>query len=118
MFAHSARAMVMVAFAIVVGMGASQAYELPPGHSNIDYFYVFGTDGDPLMGAEDHVLELFIEVPAQESRPVVISVFDPDTSGKKDWRTDPILNEWNTATEFTVYGSKKLDSQNIFLNLP
>ena len=88
------------------------AYEVPSDNSRAKYFYVFGPEGDPLMGAEgEHTLELYVDVPESASDEVWINIFDPDTSGKRDWRKDPGTNEWDTETEFTVFGKDKLDSK-------
>ena len=44
--------------------GAAWAYEVPRENSNVNYFYVFGPQGDPLMGAEGDTFELYVDVPA------------------------------------------------------
>jgi large repetitive protein len=99
-------AMTMVLFVLC---GAGFADQVPYENSNVRYFYVFGSDGDPLMGAEDSKLELVIDVPVDGSDDVVIGVFDPNTGGKKDWKKP--TSEWNTTTKFSVYGAGLLDSE-------
>ncbi|MBF0253659.1 MAG: PKD domain-containing protein [Candidatus Omnitrophica bacterium] len=99
----------LVAFAAVVG--SASAYEVPRQNSQAHHLYVFGPEGDPLMGKEDSLQELFVDVPASTSHNVTLRVFDPDTSGTTDWRTDVETNPWNTTTEFTVFGKTKLDSK-------
>lgn len=96
---------------LLAGSGASWAYEVPRDNSNVNYFYVFGPQGDKFMGAEGDTFELYIDVPAASSEDLVIQVYDPDTSGKKDWRSNPSVNEWDTTTEFSVTGSSVLDSK-------
>lgn len=96
---------------LLTGSGASWAYEIPRENSNVNYFYVFGPQGDPLMGAEGDTFELYVDVPANSTEDLILQVFDPDTSGKKDWRLDPTTNQWDTTTEFSVVGSTKLDSK-------
>ncbi|MFC1570857.1 PKD domain-containing protein [Candidatus Omnitrophota bacterium] len=85
------------------------ATQVPYEDSEVRYFYVFGQDGDPLMGAEDSELEVVIDVPADCPNDVVIGVFDPNTGGTIDWKKPD--SEWNTTTEFSVYGAKMLDSE-------
>ncbi len=96
---------------LLTGSGASWAYEVPRENSNINYFYVFGPQGNPLMGAEGDTFELYVDVPASSSEDVTIQVYDPDTSGKRDWRDNPEANPWNTTTEFSVTGSTTLDTK-------
>lgn len=110
------RFLIKLALVVSVVFGAAApafAYDVPGPESGIKYFYVFGSDGDPLMGREEKdTLELYIDVPQEEGSDVVIDVYDPDTSGKRDWTKDFSTNEWNTSTEFTVYsGTTALDSQ-------
>ena len=86
------------------------ATDVPEDSASVEYFYVFGADGDPLLGAEDNELTLFIDVPDTESSDLTIDVYDPDTGSHKDFRTDS-SNEWDTVTEFSVYGSSLLDKK-------
>ncbi len=96
---------------LIMGSGASWAYEVPRENSNVNYFYVFGPQGDKFMGAEGDTFELYVDVPASSSEDLTIQVYDPDTSGKKDWRINPAVNQWDTTTEFSVTGSSVLDSK-------
>jgi large repetitive protein len=86
------------------------AEKIPENHSNVEYFYVFGPQGNPLMGADDSLLELFIDMPAGEGEPLSIEVFDPDTGGKRDW-LDPRGSKWDTKTKFSIYGQSLLDEK-------
>jgi len=95
---------------LILASGTAFARRIPEHNTNVKYFYVFGTEGDPLLGAEDHELTLFIDVPEQETRDVTIKVYDPDTGSHKDYREDP-LNSWDTVTEFSVYGNKLLTQE-------
>ena len=97
------------ALVALVACGSSFAYQVPYDNSNVKYFYVFGKDGDPLMGAEDSELELFVDVPAAEAGDVTISVWDPDVGDKIDWRKPE--NDWDTTCEFAVYGASLLDKK-------
>ncbi|MDD5504905.1 MAG: PKD domain-containing protein [Candidatus Omnitrophica bacterium] len=89
-----------------------QAYakDIPWHHSRAKYFYVFGSDGDPLLGADDHELTLYVDVPSSETSDVAIEVFDPDTGSHHDFRTDS-SNTWDTVTEFSVFGKDLLDKK-------
>lgn len=92
---------------IITRIGNAFAYEIPQDNSRVKYFYVFGPDGSPLYGAEDHELELFIDVPADDPNKVTIDIFDPNIGGARDWKTHR-ENSWDTITEFAVYGNKLL----------
>ncbi len=107
-FAFVSMALILFcSFAVV-----SFANKIPQDFSNVEYFYVFGPQGNPRMGAEDSKFELFIDVEADESEDIEISVFDPDTSGKKDWLY-PKNGEWDTLTRFSVYGARLLDEKTV-----
>ncbi|PIQ81870.1 MAG: hypothetical protein COV76_06335 [Candidatus Omnitrophica bacterium CG11_big_fil_rev_8_21_14_0_20_64_10] len=93
-----------LASAALLTMGTADAKTVPPEDTQAPYFYVFGPEGDPLLGAQDHMLELFVDVPQSESRMVRIEVYDPDTGGMRDFRTDS-ANRWNTVTAFSLYGA-------------
>lgn len=95
--------------ALLLTAARAHAYQVPFEKSKIKYFYVFGKDGDPYVGAEDNKLELFVDVPESETREVVIRVFDPDTGGRRDWKKPG--NEWNTVTEFALYGNGLLEKE-------
>lgn len=53
-------AVVLVSF---IFDGTALVYKLPHHNTNLKYFYVFGKDGDKLMGKEDSVQEIIIDVP-------------------------------------------------------
>jgi len=93
----------LIVVAIAVGVGRAFAYTIPENNSKVEYLYVTGPEGDPLRGAEDHMQELYIDVPENEQGEVKIGIFDPDTSGKIDARPSSD-NPWNTETEITVSG--------------
>ncbi|MDP8234364.1 MAG: PKD domain-containing protein [Candidatus Saelkia tenebricola] len=100
----------------VFGFKAS-AYVIPSQDTKARAFYVFGSEGNTLAGAEDNVMEIVIDVPSSELSNVIIEVYDPDTGNFFDWREPiyevnfkPSLNEWNTTCEFEFYGRELLDS--------
>jgi len=98
------------------------AYVIPYQDTRAKAFYVFGSKGNSLAGAEDNVMEIVIDVPSNELSSVIIEVYDPDTGNFFDWREPiyevnfkPTLNEWNTTCRFEFYGKDLLDS--VELNL-
>ena len=93
----------------LVVCGSSFSYEVPYDNSNVRYFYVFGKDGDQLMGAEDNEFELVVDVPADDPNDVTISVYDPDTGDTRDWRVPG--SKWNTICEYSVHGKDLLDKK-------
>jgi len=96
--------------AILVVSSTALTYEVPYNNSKVKYFYVFGPDGDPKLGAEDHKLTLFFDIPEYETNDLVVSVYDPNTMGMRDWKEHPD-NIWDTVTEFSIYGKELLDKK-------
>jgi len=93
---------ILIAFAITGSVYAANI--VPPQDSGIKYFYVFGPEGDTDLGAEsEHQLTFYIDIPQEEDKDIVVSVFDPDTGGHKDYR-GKFKDPWDTVTEFTIYG--------------
>ena len=89
---------------VLVMVGSAFAFVVPEEDSKAKYFYVFGPDGDPDLGAEGAEQSLYIAVPKDCGEEVYISVYDPDTGGRKDMRAG-FKKPWDTVTEFSVYGS-------------
>lgn len=85
-------------------------FRVPEDDSRVRYFYVFGPQGDPLMGKEDSEQVIYIDVPENEFHDLVIKVYDPEVGGTRDWRRNP-EDEWDTATEFAIYGKSLLDRE-------
>ncbi|MBL7081597.1 MAG: PKD domain-containing protein [Candidatus Omnitrophica bacterium] len=101
---------IMVILAVISAPAIAFAYNVPQDSSRVEYFYVFGPEGSQEYGAEDHELVLFVDLSEEETRNVVIAVYDPNTGGRKDWRENT-ANPWDTLTEFAVYGNKLLDKE-------
>jgi len=110
MLGRLVRGLVVVCAVVVFLAGNGFGYEVPKDDSNVDYFYVFGPDGDRYLGAEDNELILYIDVPEAEYNDILISVYDPDTGGKRDLRTSND-NPWDTVTGFAVWGEELLDKE-------
>jgi len=79
------------------------AYVVPREDSRVKFFYIFGPSGDADLGAEESRQEFFIDVPQDGSGTVNISIFDPETGGKSDLKPS-LQQDWDTVTEFAVYG--------------
>ncbi len=90
--------------------GVYAEFRVPEDDSRVRYFYVFGPQGDPLMGKEDSEQIIYIDVPENEIRNLIIKVYDPDVGGARDWRRGP-EDEWDTTTEFAIYGKNLLDRE-------
>ena len=101
----------VVVMLVAVFMSANSfGYQIPYDDSNVKYFYVFGEDGDPLMGKEDSLQEIFIDVPASTNEDLVVKVYDPDTVDNVDWQK-PDDTVWDTNCEFSFYGSSLLEKK-------
>jgi large repetitive protein len=91
-----------VLFAVCAIGSVASAYQIPYEDSRVREFYVFGPDGDPLMGTEDSTQEIIVDVPADEPGYVVIEVYDPDTANFVDWRVPG--SDWDTTCKIEVIG--------------
>jgi len=67
----------------------ARAYVIPYQDTKARAFYVFGPEGNSLVGAEDNRMEIVIDVPSNELSSLTIDVYDPDTGNFFDWR-EPI----------------------------
>lgn len=99
---------VMLAIVFVLAMAAPvevSAYNVPQDNSRAKYFYVFGPEGDPDLGAGDaHSMDLYVDVPESNSGEVMIAVYDPDTGGFRDMKA-VTKEKWDTVCEYAVYGA-------------
>jgi len=68
--------------------------------NGIEWFYVFGEEGNPDYGALGEPLQMTIQLPEGEDRPLHIQVLDADTRGKRD----EMSGSWNTTTAIRVKG--------------
>jgi PKD repeat protein len=79
-------------------------YRVPTDQSNIKYFYVFGAEGKKTYGAmRNEPQVVFIRVPDSYTGDVQISIYDPETSGSIDEKSD----QWDTSTKFSILGGKR-----------
>ncbi len=78
------------------------AQQVPTVEENIPYLVTFGKNGDKSWGDDDFSQTFFFVVPKYQKLPVYIRIFDPETSGVNDEKK----GEYNTKTQFSVYGGK------------
>ena len=93
----------------------AHAYNVPQDNSRAKFFYVFGPNGDPDLGAgEAHSMDLYVDVPESNSGEVLIAIYDADTGGFKDMKAIG-KEKWDTVTQYTVYGAddKELGAQKV-----
>lgn len=86
---------------------AAYATRLPYQETGVEYFYIFGPEANPYYGAYTGDFTLYVEVPDTLAKEVSFKIIDPGTSGKHD----DIYKDWNTETEFSVYGDVLLDKK-------
>jgi len=102
---------VVLSFSIIT-VSTAFAYSLPKDNSGAEYFYIFGPGAPATYGANKDIPDfaLYIDVPQDENRDVLISVYDPSTSGRIDEIVDRDSYR-STVTEFSIYGSRLLDNK-------
>lgn len=102
------RRILILAVTILLGFfkAAGLSYEVPQDDSRAKFLYVFGSEGNPDYGADDvdHTQELYIDIPASETKPITIGIYDPDTGGFHDLKSDT-GKLWGTRVNFQIYGS-------------
>ncbi len=74
----------------------------PAPDENIPFLVTFGPGACPSWGDDDYSQTFFFMVPASQTQPVYIRVFDPGVGGEHD----ELNGFWNTKTNFSVYGGK------------
>lgn len=75
---------------------------VPPANSNIKFLVTFGKQASKNYGDDDFSQVFFLSVPASETDPFYIRVFDPDIGGQYD----EVYNGVDTKTKFSIYGGK------------
>ena len=86
----------MIAFARVFSQSA------PASDENIPYLVTFGANSSTAWGDDDFCQVFFCLIPSSQTSPVYIRVYDPDTGGD----LDEVKGEFNTVTNFSIYGGK------------
>lgn len=79
-----------------------KSQSVPSEDSNIPYLVTFGGNSRTSWGDDDFSQSFFFVVPISCQNPIYIRVFDPDISDG----IDELKGEFNTQTEFSVYGGK------------
>ena len=74
----------------------------PAVDENIPYLVTFGGDAVTSWGDDDFCQIFYCLIPSSQTDPVYIRVYDPDTGGA----IDEAKGEFNTITNFSVYGGK------------
>ncbi|TAL78322.1 MAG: hypothetical protein EPN88_02230 [Bacteroidetes bacterium] len=74
----------------------------PAVDENIPYLMTFGGNASTSWGDDDFCQIFFCLIPSSQTDPIYIRVYDPDTEGA----LDEAKGEFNTVTEFSVYGGK------------
>ncbi len=78
------------------------AQPVPPSDSNIPFLVTFGKHASLNYGDDDFSQVFFLSIPANETDPFYIRIFDPEVGGKND----EIYGLVDTKTKFSVYGGK------------
>ncbi|WBA40399.1 hypothetical protein [Hymenobacter canadensis] len=87
-------------FFLTISGFSAWAQAVPSPGENIASLVTFGAQADPSWGDDDFTQTFFFLVPKQNRQPVYIRVFDPDCGGQLDEKRF----NWNTTTEFSLYG--------------
>ncbi len=74
----------------------------PAAEENIDYLVTFGANADKSWGDDDFCQIFFFRVPTNQTEPIYVRVFDPDTGGE----LDEGKGEFDTQVSFSVYGGE------------
>lgn len=78
------------------------AQQIPATEENIPFLMTFAKDGDRSWGDDDFSQTWFFVIPKFQTKPIYIRIFDPETGGD----TDEKKGEFNSKTQFSVYGGK------------
>lgn len=78
------------------------AQPVPPTNSNIPFLVTFGEQASKNYGDDDYSQVFFLSIPANETDPFYIRVFDPDVGGAND----EIYGSADTKVKFSIYGGK------------
>jgi hypothetical protein len=91
----------LLLFTAVIFCGSnSYAQPVPPLNSNIPFLATFGKEASKTYGDDDFSQVFFLSVPANETDPFYVRVFDPDIGGEHD----EIYGGADTKTKFSIYG--------------
>ena len=91
----------IISFILNAGVGLF-SQSAPAIDENIPYLVTFGGDAVTSWGDDDFCQIFYCLIPSSQTDPVYIRVYDPDTGGA----IDEAKGEFNTITNFSVYGGK------------
>jgi len=95
------RYILIISFILNTGLGLF-SQSAPAIDENIPYLVTFGGDAVTSWGDDDFCQIFYCLIPSSQTDPVYIRVYDPDTGGA----IDEAKGEFNTITNFSVYGGK------------
>jgi hypothetical protein len=95
------RYILIISFILNAGVGLF-SQSAPAIDENIPYLVTFGGDAVTSWGDDDFCQIFYCLIPSSQTDPVYIRVYDPDTGGA----IDEAKGEFNTITNFSVYGGK------------
>jgi hypothetical protein len=80
----------------------TQAQSAPAAEENIPWLMTFGGNSSTSWGDDDFTQIFFFVLPASQTNPVYLRIFDPETGGQ----LDEAKGEFNTTVSFSVYGGQ------------
>ena len=95
--------LVIIIFTILFCGNQLRSQSAPAVDENIPYLVTFGGNSVTSWGDDDFCQIFFCKIPASQTDPVYIRVYDPDSGGD----LDELKGEYNTVVDFSVYGGKK-----------
>ncbi|MFT4545097.1 MAG: hypothetical protein ACI9CU_002084 [Polaribacter sp.] len=94
-------ALILISF-VLFQTSFCEAQPVPPADSNIPFLVTFGKQASQNYGDDDFSQVFFLSIPANETDPFYIRVFDPDIGGQYD----EIYGAPDTKSKFSIYGGK------------
>jgi len=93
------RFILTISFILFAGLGLF-SQSAPAVDENIPYLMTFGGNSQTSWGDDDFCQIFFCIIPASQTGPVYIRVYDPDTGGD----LDELKGDFNTVVNFSIYG--------------
>ena len=85
---------------LLINQATAYSQSAPASDENIPYLVTFGANSKTSWGDDDFCQIFFFKVPATQTDPIYIRVYDPDTGGD----LDEAKGDFNTKVRFSVYG--------------
>ncbi|MCO6483259.1 MAG: hypothetical protein J5I62_10750 [Flavobacteriales bacterium] len=96
------RSLTLLPLAAWLNVAFLHAQPVPAVEENIPFLVTFGGNSETSWGDDDFCQTFFFVVPKGTTVPVYLRVFDPECSGT----LDEAKGDFNTVTNFSVYGGK------------